>query len=42
MHRFFLLLITIITLAGCAAQGELTSPCACAEIPINSTDELPA
>lgn len=42
MSRFFLLLIAIGTLAGCAGQGELTSPCACVEIPINSTDELPA
>ena len=42
MYRFFLLLIAIATLVGCAAQGELTSPCACAEIPINAADELPA
>jgi len=42
MYRIFLLLIAVATISGCAAQGELTSPCACLETPINAADDLPA
>lgn len=42
MSRIFPLLITVAFLSGCAGQGELTSPCACLETPINAVDDLPA
>jgi len=42
MSRIFILLIALAPLSGCVAQGELTSPCACLEMPINATDNLPA
>jgi len=42
MYRFSLLMIALATISGCATQGELTSPCACLETPINAADDLPA
>lgn len=35
MLRITLMLLALASLSACAAQGELTSPCACAEMPIN-------
>jgi len=34
------MLICLAAVSGCAAQGELTSPCVCVEMPINPPDEL--
>jgi|GEM_PF-2431404 len=42
MSRILVLLIALTSLSGCATQGELTSPCACLETPINAVDDLTA
>ena len=35
--RFLILsLACVLAVSGCAAKGELTSPCACLETPINA------